>query len=164
MKNVVNDSALGRIEFEESFWTGKRAITINGKPLIKKSNKLFEYNDGEAIKTVKVKGNTFTGAGIEVDGVSIEVFRKLKWYEIVLAVVLVVFVMSWGNSYALCSIIPAVGGGLGGVISALGACTYLLLTKKEMPVWKRLLIWAGCFVGTFLTCVLLAFVLLGVMA
>lgn len=164
MKNVVNDSALGRIEFEESFWTGKRAITINGKPLTKKSNKLFEYNDGEVVKTVKVKGNTFTGAEIEIDGVSIEVFRKIKWYEIVLASVLVVFVMFWGNSYELCSIVPAVGGGLGGGISALGACTYLLLTKKEMPVWQGLLIWAGCFAGTFLTCVMLAFVLLIVLA
>ncbi len=165
MNYTVNDERLGRIDFQESFWTGKREIVINGRPLKKgKKNTIFEYNDGETVKTVNVKGNVFTGTSITMDGVTVEVVKKPKWHEIAFASLIVAFIIVWGNSPTLFSMLPLLGGGVGGAVSAMWACTYLIFTRKDLPLWKNLLIWLGCLLGTVLTCLALSLVIVLIIA
>lgn len=160
MKYTVENSELGRIEYDENFWTGKKLIVIDGKPLLKQGKNLYQYNDGENVKTVNLMGSFFSGVKVSCEGVTVEVLRPLKWYEIALSVSIFALIMVWGNNPYLCSIIPVVGGALGGVVSAVGVCLYLVFVRKEKPLWQKLVYWAGCLVGTFLVCALLAMALL----
>ena len=43
MKKEINHSEFGKIVYEESFWSVKKKITINGKPLIKISKTSYKY-------------------------------------------------------------------------------------------------------------------------
>ena len=165
MNYTVNDERLGRIDYQENFWTGKREIVINGRPLKKgKNNTVFEYSDGETVRTVKVKGNVITGMSITMDGVTAEVIKKPKWYEFALSAIIVAFIMVWGNSPELFAILPLIGGAIGGGVSAMWACAYLVFTRKELPLWKNLLIWLGCLLGTILTCLISSFLLVLIIA
>ncbi len=149
MKQVLENEKHGNIVYEESFWTGKKSITINDVPLTKKSKNEFETQDGKAIKVV---GGFFQGACLNIDGESIRVTPKIKWYEIVLAVIPFVLIMIWGNSVALCKIVPVVGGAIGGFISALFSCCGLFLMKSSNKIWLKILIGLAAIAVTFLVC------------
>ena len=41
MKAVINNSKLGNITYEESFWTGSKSIIVNGKLLRKKDKDVY---------------------------------------------------------------------------------------------------------------------------
>ena len=157
MKRITQHPELGEIVYEESFWTGRKKLSINGEPLVKKSRTEFETQDG---KNVTLKGNILTGTKAEIDGSTIEIVPATKWYEYVLSFVSLVFVLIWGNVTALCLIFPIVGGALGGFISALFSVLNLILIKKTDKLWLKLVISLASFVIAILICYLLALAIL----
>lgn len=156
MKKIIKHSC-GEIIYEESFWTGKKEISINGQKLKKLGKTLFEYTDEEGkITKVYLMGNFVGGTKITLDNQSIQVTEPAKWYEYALAILIFVVVLIWGNSPALCSIIPIVGGAIGGGISGAMGCGALILMKSTNNILYKILIVLGMFMATILICFVIA--------
>lgn len=160
MKVTAQHNVYGQIDYEEDFWTGKKSLTINGTKLQKQNKNTFVWNqEGEAL-LCRIKGNFITGSKLEIGQDTVELTPAAAWYEIACSVLLVVLMLVWGNSVTLCSILPIVGGGIGGAISGLMGCTNLMLMRKSKNVGIKLLIWLGMLAATFFICFLLAMFLL----
>ncbi len=153
---LETNSTYGKVVYEESFWTGKKQIYIQGQALTKTGKNAFEYNTEDGVKTVLVIGGAMQGAKLSIDGQAITLFQAPKWYEIALSALILAAVIVWSNSLALCSIFPIVGGALGGAVAGvmMFACIMLMRSCKSIPL--KLAIWLGMLVGTFLICFLLA--------
>ena len=160
MQTTVTHPTLGTIVYEESAWTGAKQISINGFSLTKKDKKTFVYNDGENVRTLKVQGGMVTGVSLLLDTEVIPVIPKPTWYELTFTVIAFAIIFVWGNSIALCSILPLVGGAIGGGIVGAGAVTNIILMRSARSVGKKLLIGLGIFAATFLACMILGFLFL----
>lgn len=207
MKNVVQSEIFGEIVYEESFWTGRKNVSINGKPLTKLSKNQFRLlnesadapasaDEGTSASTeteetaktetaetetpavtpfaaangsfantasytdVTVKGNFLSGVKLDIGGQQIQVVPVVKWYEIVLSVISFVLIMIWGNSVALCSIVPVIGGAIGGAISAMLCVVNLILIKRVSPIWLKILISLATVAVTFGICCGIGYALL----
>lgn len=68
---------------------------------------MYEYKDGENTEQFEVKGNQMFGATIKMFGNTIELSRKLTWYEILMSILVFVPCVLFG------AIGGAIGGGLG---------------------------------------------------
>lgn len=146
MKETINHPTYGQILYDESFWTGKRKITVNGISAPAISRKEFLIDGKKAV----IKGSFYTGIKMYIESDIIELSPKPKWYELVLALIPIIFSLTWGNSVALCSIFPVLGGGLGGGLSALCALTYLQFMKNEKNPLKKVLIGLAGVIVTIL--------------
>ena len=152
MTATLNHSFYGDITYEESFWTGKRKISINGTALDKIDKKTFAfYRDGKPVY-VSISGNFLTGTKLVIENTTVSVTPPAKWYELVCSISIFVLILVWGNSVALCSIVPIVGGAIGGGISGALGVTNLFVMKSIKNVWLKLLVWLGFLIGTFLIC------------
>lgn len=152
MKSTVHHVGYGQIEYSESFWTGKRSITIDGQALNKKSRNTFtlEY-EGEPLEC-KVKGSALFGCTLYIDKDVITVSEPCKWYEVFCSALICIFVLIWGNVPALCEILPIIGGAIGGAICGFAACANLLLMKQTKNVALKLAIWLVVFFLTIVAC------------
>ncbi len=152
----IRESKFGKITYEESFWSGKKTITIGDITLTNISKTEFEYEqNGEKVK-VELIGNFFKGISLKINEEIIEITSKTKWYEATLAIIPFVFVVIWGSIPALCSFFPVVGGAIGGAISALGGILILNYMKKTPNVLYKVLIGIAGFIATVLVCFLIA--------
>ncbi len=146
MKMTVNHPTYGEIVYAEGFWLGKKTLTVNGVEAAAVSKREFIING----KHATLKGSFFSGASLCIDGESIEVCPKLKWYEISLVVALFGILFVWSNVPALCAIFPVVGGAIGGgLCGALGASTLCFMKSVRNPLYK-ILIGFGMFALTTL--------------
>lgn len=136
MKEIIQHPTYGEIIYTESFWTGKKSLTLNGVQAQKLSKKTFKVGE----KVVELKGNLFAGVELLIDEQSIEISPKAKWYEIVFAVLPITFAFTWGNNVTLCSIFPAMGGAIGGVIGAFFSMFSMMSMKKSKKVLHKILI------------------------
>ena len=155
MKTEVHHVGYGRIEYEESFWSGKRIIKIDNRELTKKSRNIYILKTEDGDLECKVKGSFIFGVSLYIDQDIIQLTEHCKWYEMFLSMLICVFVLIWGNIPALCKIFPVVGGAIGGGISGAAMCVNLVLMKQKKNVAIKLLSWLGMFVGTVLVCALL---------
>lgn len=137
MKEVVKSEKYGEIVFSESFWTGRKEISINGTQLKKIDKKTFEMADGQ--KAI-LNGNFLAGAKLLIGNDSIQIMPTVKWYDIVLSCLPFLLIMIWGNVVALCQIVPVVGGAIGGGISGLTSFTNYALLRKVKPIWLKVVI------------------------
>ena len=149
MKVVIQHDTYGEIVYNESFWVGKKSLTINGVEATKISKKEFQMPDGT---TAQIQGNFLYGACLLIGSESIRLTPKIKWYEIALAIIPFVLIMVWGNVVALCKIVPVVGGAIGGGISGLLSVLGLVLIKSVKPVWLKILIAVAVAGVTFGIC------------
>ena len=156
MKEFVQHPIYGEIVYNESIWTGKKTLTINGVNAKQVSKKEFTVEG----KKVVIIGNSLIGVKVHIDNDTVEVSPKPKWYEIVFAVLPFIFLLTWGNSAVLCSVFPVVGGAIGGALGAIGSMTSLLFMKKSKSLLPKLLIGIGTFVGTVLIAFLLALLMI----
>ena len=124
--NTTSDGK--KIYYEESFWTGKKTITINGEKLYSKSKKEVYYGE----KSYIIKGNIITGVKLIGTNV-IEVVPKLQTWEYILACLPLIMVF--------------IGGAIGGFFAALFAFTsaFVMRTFKK-PIVKVIfaLIFVAC--------------------
>lgn len=128
MKVVINNELTNNKElhYEEGFWTGKKTIIYDGVTLTKVKRNLFEYTDGVNTEQFEVKGNQLAGITIKMLGNEVEIARKLRWYEIVLAIVV----------FAPCVLFGAIGGVIGGLLGF----TNLVVIRTIERWWLKLII------------------------
>ncbi|MBE6580389.1 MAG: hypothetical protein E7650_02105 [Ruminococcaceae bacterium] len=158
MKTVVTHPVYGKIALEESFFSGKKKIFINGVMLQKQNKTTFIYQSENGPIPAIVKGSFSTGTSLLLCGETIALSPRTRWYEYVLCAFIFVFIMIWGNSAALCAIFPIIGGALGGGISGAAMVTSLALMKRTRSFFLKLLINTGIFLVTLLICGLLGLV------
>lgn len=161
MKKVIQHPELGEIIYEESFWTGRKKLSINGEQLTRTSRTSFQTSEG---KIVTLTGNMVRGTKAEIDGNTVVIDPATKWYEYVMSFVSLIFILVWGNVPALCAIFPVVGGALGGLISAIFSVLNLYLIKKTDKLWLKLVISLASFVVAVLICFLFALAILAAFA
>ena len=136
MKEILQHPVYGEIVYDESFWTGKKTITVNGVRAVRVSKKEYLIDGKEST----LVGNFFTGITLYLDGETIRISPKTKWYELLLAILPFFFLITWGNSQTLCAIFPVVGGAIGGGLGAFCAVVSLSFMKKQSsPIFKVLI-------------------------
>lgn len=156
MKEFVQHPVYGEIVYKESFWIGKKTLTVNGvkaQPISKKEYMI-------AGKKALIKGSYYTGINLYIEGEAIELSPKPKWYELVLAFLPLYFLLTWGNNQTLCSIFPVVGGAIGGALGGIALMSSLLFMIKSKSLVSKILIGIGTFVVTVLIAFVLAIVLI----
>ncbi len=160
MKQFVSHPVIGEILCEESFWTGKKTIFINGKQLEKIRKNTFKLPGDDTDTRYIFSGSLFYSATLESNGEIAVLSEKPRWYETLLSALTVIFNLVWGNSVALCAIFPIIGGAVGGGVSAAIGCASLFLMKKQSEPWKKVLIGLGMFAASVVACFLLALLLI----
>ena len=161
MNEKIQNEKYGEILYGENFWTGRKSLSVNGVPLNRISKKEFQMPDG-GIGTIK--GNFLYGACLLINGETVRLTAKIKWYEIVLCLLPFLLVMIWGNTFALCEILPVAGGAIGGAGSAVLSCTGLFFMRSVKPVWAKILIGLAAIAVTFGICCGIGFAFLGALA
>lgn len=146
MKEIIQHPVYGEIIYHESFWLGRKNLIVN--KVISEQVSRQEFMIGE--KKATIKGSYLTGVSILIDDKAIELSPKTKWYEYLLAFLPLLFLLVWGNSVALCSIFPVVGGAIGGAIGGLGFSISISLMKKTKSTVSKLVIGIGTFAATVL--------------
>lgn len=150
----------GEIIFEESIWTGKRTITLNGEKLMKIDKEHFRSQSGFIIA---LKGNIITGLKMYLNlNEGIVITPTCKWYEYVLSIIPLILILVWGNTVALYNIVPVLGGllgnsiieaaiygGIGGAIGCVGGFFNLFIIKKINNVFVKIAISLGIIVACF---------------
>ena len=149
MKTLVQNEKYGEFVVDENVWTGKIKVFLNGKELAKvdKTRYLIEEK-----KYIDFTGNSIKGLYMTVDNQTTQVTAPAKWYEIALSVLIFVVILIWGNSLTLCSIVPVVGGAIGGGLSAMLAVVNLFVMRGIKNVALKLLAFVGIFAVTFGLC------------
>ena len=145
MRAVVNHEKYGEIVYKESFWTGRKNLSINGNALKCESKNMFSYDNGESKIIVTVFGNFVKGAKVKINDEKIQIVPNIKWYEVALGVIMFAFFIVWGNVPQLCAMFPIVGGAIGGFVSALFGIGGVVTMKFMKKIWMKLVVWVVCF-------------------
>ncbi|MGM9858297.1 MAG: hypothetical protein ACI311_03505 [Bacilli bacterium] len=169
MKKVVHNYLVGDILYEESFWTGKKSLSFNGTPLTKVDKRTFktvlkDENNEEKETFITVRGSFISGTFLDFNKTSIEIYPKLKWYEIILCLLPFILDLIWGNSVTLCSIIPVVGGAIGGLISALFSFLSVFLMRKTSNILVKIAIALAVLLASFGVCALVGYLIISALA
>lgn len=163
MKRIIEHALYGQIEYNENIWTGKRDISINGIKLIKDKKNVYIYDTGENKISVFIQGSVFTGINLIVGKETIEIEKKAAWYETACSIAIFALVLIWGNNTYLCSIVPIIGGAIGGAISGGMAILNLLAMKSVKNVAVKFAIWFAMLIATLGICFVLAIVFLSIL-
>lgn len=155
MKVIVTNEKYGEFVYEESVWTGKKELFLNGEKLEKNSKNVFFMSNGDA---VYLKGNYLSGVNVTINDETFPLMSALKWYDILLSLLPFILVLIWGNSRGLVNIVPIVGGAIGGLFGGLGTGINLLLSKSIKNIWLKIVITILVTGLTFLICYLIALI------
>ena len=153
MKEVIQHPVYGEIIYNESFWTGKKELMVNGVRAQRISKKEYVINEKKLI----LKGNYITGVSLSVEGENIQLLPKSKWYEVVLAFLPFLFLITWGNDATLCAIFPVIGGGLGGALGGIAIIVSLYFMKKQRSLLIKFLIGIAVLIATIFIAFILAY-------
>ncbi len=156
MKESIRHPLYGEIIYTESFWSGKKTLTVNGVDAQRISKKEYLINEKRAI----LKGNYYTGACLYIDGELIQLTPKSTWYEIILSILPLVFLLTWGNSPALCAIFPVIGGAIGGFLAGGAFVASLLFMRRAKSPMSKIFIGIGVCAVSILISFALAIIIL----
>ncbi len=150
MKWEVKDLKYGEIVYEESFWTGKRKIVLNGMEMTKEVGRTYTCPYGEEEIRAKVKGNFLIGVKMKIEDDTVVLVQRAKWYEILLSVLIPVIVFLSGNK-----IVPifngALVGGFTGAFAGAGMIACIFLIKKmNSHIALKFFVWFGILLAVFL--------------
>lgn len=160
MKTSITHPTCGTICYEENIWTGKKTIQINGQMLEKGRNKkTFLWNTGATTEEVLVKGSFVGGLTLTIGQQSITVVEKPTAAEYLLSALPLLLMLIWGNSVALCSIVPVIGGAIGGAMGGL-AFVIALQKMRSKTVSGKILTALVTTALTFLAGVVLAYIVI----
>ena len=162
MKAVTQNEFIGEIVYEESFWTGKRTISVNGVKWERSKHDKKEYfhETAEGKEVLTLKGNYLTGISVWYKGRVVEVLSKPTWYEILIAIFPLIFVCIWGNAEPLVMIFPIIGGAIGGFVSALGGATAMLVMRSMKVTKQKILVGCAISLGSIIVCGMLGYILI----
>ena len=148
----------GEINYEENVWTGKKKVTINGVQLTSVNKTTFNYDYNGTLVEVKITGNIYTGCNLTIYDEAYEIYTKTAWYEYILAILPFILVIVWGNSVALCKIVPVIGGAIGGAISGVFSFVSLSVMKSIKSPLFKVLIGVICLIATFVVCAIAGYI------
>ncbi|MBQ8292553.1 MAG: hypothetical protein IJX78_01950 [Bacilli bacterium] len=77
-------------------------------------------------------------------------FRTIKWYEYLLASLIPILIIIWGNTIVLCELFPIVGAIYGIPISLVFLILVLVLFKKVKTVVGKVFLGLGMMASAFL--------------
>ena len=163
IKRIFSET-YGNITYEESNFSGKRSIYINGKQMHKVDKTTYEIKIEDNLVKVYIEGNSLKGAKLIVDKESYELFPKTIWYEYILTFLPFILILVWGNSVELCSIVPVIGGAIGGAISGVLSYVSLTVMRKYTNPLIKILVGLGFVLLTFALCALLGYAFLASLA
>lgn len=152
MEIKIQHDTYGEIVYSENFWSGKRKIFVNGAEASSVSKKIYIINGKQAV----IKGTYLTGSSILIDNESIVLFPKPKWYETLIGLLPIIFLLTWGNIPSLCAIFPVIGGGLGGALGGIAYCISIVLMNKARTSINKILTGLGVFAGSVLIAYIIA--------
>lgn len=158
MKLQVQNPTYGLIVYEEGSVSGKQTLYFDGTPLTKVAKRTYVYENGDEKITVELKGSILFGVSLRIGGETIAISPKRSWYEFALPIALAVLLLIWGNTVALCSIIPVIGGLIGGACIGVFLFLELFVCSKLKKAHHKLLAIFGLFLANFLVNFLLALV------
>ena len=142
----------GTITYNESFWSGKQSLSLNGVPLTKIKRKVYQHVRGEQSITFEIKGNSMLGVSLKINEEIIQILPKAPWYVWFFSIFMIALPAVWGNSVTLVTIFPMVGGAMGGVIGGIFATLNVTISSKIKNVGLKLLVAFGFLVATVLCC------------
>lgn len=128
-ETVNNEITNGKdLVYTESFWSGRRSLSYDGKELKRESNKKFVLETEKGNTEFQVSGNVFKGVNVSssVFGSPVNVVRKLTPLEYILAILVFIPGVVFG----------AIGGAVGGVI----ACVNLYIMPKIETLWLKIVV------------------------
>lgn len=160
MREYVQHPVFGEIVYDENIWTGKKNLTVNGVPAIHVSKKEFIVGGKRSV----LQGSLYSGITLCIEGETITLSPKTKWYEFVLAALPLVFVLVWSNSRVLCAIFPVVGGALGGALGGLATVLSMFFMKKTDSLIEKMMIGISTLAATGLIGFALARILILLLA
>ena len=131
MKKIMQHPVYGEIVYEESLWTGRKTLSVNGTVLQKVSKDTYSIPlEDESTRGI-LKGNVLTGVCLNIFDKEIWVVSKAAWLDWVLSALPFMVIMLWGNNPRLCSIFPVVGGAIGGALGGAGAVITMLFVRSK---------------------------------
>ena len=148
---------LGKIVYQESFWTGRRSILVNGTALTRHNNKQFGNDEIKAT----VMGNLFSGIVINFSGTFVAMSQKTLPIEYILSFFPVLLIIIWANSPKLYSIIPIIGGAIGGGVSGGCGAVALIYMKLRKNIYGKILVAVISLVVAFILCNIIAVYIFG---
>lgn len=159
MKVTVENEKYGIVEYKENFWTGKREISVDGKEYKHKIKNVYVNSSGEK---VKLSGSYFSAVRLMVIDTYVEVVPKTTAFEYILAILPFIVIILWGNAPYLCSILPVVGGIIGGSISIFAGMMEIKIMRLFKSFILKFLVAAIIFAANMFVCHLIACAILGV--
>ena len=151
MQSFVSHPVYGNILYEESAWTGKKSLTVNGISARKEKKNLFLLPPEMGLPPLHINGSYIGGTKLQIGNEIIQLTPPVKWYEVACSVFMVVFLIVWSTSVTLCSILPIIGGALGGAIFGVMGWLNVLWMKSFKKIWQKLLVFLAVF---FLTVII----------
>lgn len=155
MKASLLHPQYGQIDYIENIWTGKKHLQINGMPLTRRSGKTFLLKQGEEEIRYYVKGNFISGIKLSIGEDTVQLSRRVKWYELVLSLFIAIFIIVWGNSAYLSTILPIMGGVIGGAIAGLMAIVNLSVIIGKEKIWQKLLLTLAMLIVAYIAAFLI---------
>ena len=159
MKKEISHPVYGQIVYEENIWTGKKTVCVNGTPLRQLMKNTYTLPWGATEVPVITKGGFMGGVVLQIESEEIRIFQKPTWYDWALCLLPFLLIVIWGNSVQLCSIVPVVGGALGGGLGGAGLGLAMALTR-EKPLLRKIVIALLVTAGTFAVGAALGFAVL----
>lgn len=160
MKTKITHDVYGEIAYEESFWTGKRQISIGGKTLTKSKRNVYVYKDLNTSLTAVLKGSLLFGLTISVNNeAAVRLLPAPQWYEILFFSLILSIGLFWGNIAGFIGL-ALVGGAIGGAISGLMAALYLAFSKSIPKIGYKILLGIAFLGGTFFICHIVALMII----
>ena len=164
MRSIIDHETYGQIVYEESPWTGKKTLLINGKYLTKTGKKTFSYSNGDEKQQFAIGGDFLRGAHITDGKEKIQLTRPIKWYELLLPIITFIALLVWASVPSLVLIFPLVGGAIGGLIGGICMVVSMLVMKSIKNVSLKILAWLGISVLTVLVNFLVATFIIAALA
>ena len=158
---TLEHSTFGRITYNEGFFTGKKELSFGEIQLVKQSKNLFVYECGGQKTEVTIKGTYLSGVSLIIGDEKIKLSSGPTWYEILCSIVIILPFLVWGNSKELCSIVPIVGGAIGGGIGGVMAVVNLIVMKDIKNVRIKLVAWICMLIATVLLGIGVAYMIIG---
>lgn len=122
------------VEYHESFWTGRRKLSIAGKELEKTGKRIFCDNEDGSMVEYTAKGSFLTGVTLINNKGENFVLAKNKWYDW-----LMIFLPFIGMvvGVAFCG---AIGGGLSALFCLIAAAINASLSRSKLPAVAKIVL------------------------
>lgn len=121
--------------YTESAWTGKRTLTVDGKPAIKLGKKKFATEDENGNRTeYDIVGSYLTGITVKSSTGEKTVLAKNAWYDWVFAALSLIGI-PFGVIFC-----GAIGGGLSALFCLLGAFFIIGIARSGLPKGVKIVV------------------------